>query len=186
MTYSLNLNELIHQNLSQQWTVKQIENYFSQQQSWAWVGYVLLPLALYIKTLVIALILDIGGFFNDVALPFKKYWRLVLQSEFIFLFAGLVKLLWLKFIIVDFTYEQVQQTVPFSLQSLLDTSNIPHWAIYPLQWLNLFQVLYWIMLIALLNQATRSSKGFHIVMISYFPGAIIWILLIMFLSLNAT
>ncbi len=183
-TYFLKINELVYNNLSEQLTLKQIEDYFATQARWRWVQYVLPPVVLYLKTTIMAWILAIGGFFYGVSLPHKKYWKIVLQAEFVFLLSAVFKILWFVFIQTSFSLEELQQFIPFSLQSVLDTSTIPLWALYPLQLLNAFEVVYWIIIILLINQATKTKKGFGVVLASYGPALFIWMIFIMFLTLN--
>jgi hypothetical protein len=183
-TFFLDLNRLLYKNLSEQLTLKQIEAYFATQSRWQWLQYVLLPVVLYLKSTVLAWILAIGGFFYGLELSHKNYWKIVLQAEFIFLVSVLVKILWFVIIQPEFSLEEVQQFVPFSLQSILDTTTIPSWALYPLQLLNVFEGLYWVLLVVLLNQASGSKKGALIVVSSYGPALFIWIIFIMFLTLN--
>ena len=183
-TFFLDLNRLLYKNLSEQLTLKQIEAYFATQSRWQWLQYVLLPVVLYLKSTVLAWILAIGGFFYGLELSHKNYWKIVLQAEFIFLVSVLVKILWFVIIQPEFSLEEVEQFVPFSLQSILDTTTIPSWALYPLQLLNVFEGLYWVLLVVLLNQASGSKKGALIVVSSYGPALFIWIIFIMFLTLN--
>jgi hypothetical protein len=183
-TFFLDLNRLLYKNLSEQLTLKQIEAYFATQSRWQWLQYVLLPVVLYLKSTVLAWILAIGGFFYGLEISHKNYWKIVLQAEFIFLVSVLVKILWFVIIQPEFSLEEVQQFVPFSLQSILDTTTIPSWALYPLQLLNVFEGLYWVLLVVLLNQASGSKKGALIVVSSYGPALFIWIIFIMFLTLN--
>ena len=183
-TYFLKINELLYNNLSEQLTLKQIEDYFEIQARWRWVQYVLPPVILYLKTIFLAWILAMGGFFYGVSLPHKKYWEIVLQAEFVFLFVAVFKIMWFVFIQTDFSLEDLQQFMPLSLQSILDTSAIPLWALYPLQLLNAFEVVYWIILILLINQASKTKKGFGVVLASYGPALFIWMIFIMFLTLN--
>ena len=183
-TYYLSINELLYNNLSEQLTLKQIEDYFETQARWRWLQYVLPPVVLYLKTTFMAWILAMGGFFYGVSLSHKKYWEIVLHAEFVFVLVAVFKILWFTFIQTDFSLEDLQQFMPLSLQSILDTSAIPLWALYPLQLLNAFEVLYWIILILLLNQATKTKKGFGVVLASYGPALFVWMIFIMFLTLN--
>lgn len=180
----LDLNNLLYNNLSEQLTLQQIEEYFANQHRWKWVSYVVLMVLLYLKTTVLAWILAMGGFFYGVELPHKKYWQIALQAEFIFLIPPVVKIAWFVLIQPDFSLQDVQQFVPFSLQSILDTSEIPVWVLYPLQLVNVFEILYWGLLVLLFNKATNSRKGLALVASSYGPALFTWTIFIMFLTLN--
>lgn len=183
-TYFLSLNELLYKDLSEQLTLQQIEGILQTKTKWSWVGYALLPLLLFLKITVIAWILAIGGFFYDLALRHKHYFRAVLIAEFVFLLPALFKIGWFYFLETDYTLEEVQQFVPFSLMHLLGSKGVPNWGLYPLQVINVFEIVYWILLAFLINKYTQSEKGVQVVMMGYAPALIIWIVFIMFLTLN--
>lgn len=182
--FYLELNQLIYHNLSEQLTFEQLENYFDNKTRWGWIKYIFLPFSLLIKTTLLSWILAIGGFLYNVNLPHKKYWEIVLKAEFLFLLPAVIKIGWFLWVAPDYSLEEVQQFVPFSLQSILDTSHIPIWALYPLQLINVFESCYWFLLISLINQASAQNRGLSIVLSSYAPALFIWIIFIMFLTLN--
>lgn len=182
--YFLDLNQLIYKDLSEQLTLQQIEEIIKSKTKWAWVGYAIVPVLLFLKITVIAWVLAIGGFFSEVTLSHRKYFRIVLLAEFIFLLPAILKITWFYFFETDFSFEQVQQFIPFSLQSIMDTSAIPTWALYPLQLFSLFEVAYWILLVVLINKASKTDRGAKIVLTGYAPALLVWILFIMFLTLN--
>lgn len=184
LIYFLNLNTLLYKSLSEQLTLQQIEEYFAIQKKWNWAKYALLPIMLWLKTIVLAWILAIGGFFQGIEMTHKKYWNITLKAEFVFVFMALVRLLWFAVIEPKFNLEYLQSFVPFSLESILNTQNIPKWGIYPLQLVNAFEVMYWIFLTLFLNQASQTRKGFMVVLSSYGPALFIWMIFIMFLTLN--
>ena len=184
--YFLDLNKTLYKNLSEQLTLEQIESYFAIQKRWSWVKYALLPLIIWLKTNLISWILAIGGFFQSIELPHKKYWNIVLKAEFVNLSMGLTKLLWFMLVEPDFDLEKLQQFVPFSLENILYTEHIPKWGIYPLQLINVFEIFYWILLILLLNKVTKTRKGLIVVVTSYGLALFIWMIFIMFLTLNAS
>lgn len=182
--YYLDLNTVLYKNLSEQLTLQQLEEYLAVQKRWSWVQYALLPLALWLKTTLLAWVLAIGGFFQEIELPHKTYWNIALKAESVFLFMALVKMLWFLIIEPDFEFERLQSFTPFSLESILHTENLPRWALYPLQLVNFFEVVYWMLLVLLLNEVTRTRKGFTIVATSYAPALFVWMIFIMFLTLN--
>lgn len=184
--YYLDLNRLIYKDLSEQLTLQQIEAYFETKNRWAWLGYLVMPVLLFLKITFIAWVLAIGGFFNDTDLSHKKYFRIVLITEFVFLLPTIIKVGWFYFIDADFSFTQVQGFVPLSLYTVLNTTEIPQWAVYPLQLINVFEIVYWLLLAFLINKATKSGVGLRIVLTGYAPALFIWMILIMFLTLNMT
>lgn len=182
--YFLDLNQLLYKSLSEQLTIKQIEKFFSNRSRWSWVKYIVQPVGLFVKTTIISWILAMGGFFFGIELSHKKYWNIVLKAEFVFLMMMVAKILWFLFIQPEFSLEEVQQLTPFSLQSFINTSNLPDWIIYPLQLVNFFEVVYWIILCSFINKVSNTKKGSLIVFSSYGSILFIWIIFIMFLTLN--
>ena len=124
-TYFLKINELLYKDLSEQLTLQQIEKILQTKTKWSWVGFAVLPLLLFLKISVIAWVLAIGGFFHDVELKHKHYFRTVLISEFVFLLPALLKIGWFYFFEMEYTLEEVQQFVPFSLMHLLGGEGVP-------------------------------------------------------------
>jgi hypothetical protein len=182
--YFLKMNQLVYKDLSEQLTLKQMEEFFDTKERWAWVSHLIIPFLLFLKITVIAWVLGIGGFFNEVSLSHRSYFRIVLMSEYIFLIPALSKIAWFYFFETDFTYEQVQEFVPFSLQSIMDTSSIPNWALYPLQLCSLFELVYWFILAVSIDRATRGNMGIKVVSTGYAPALFVWVAFIMFLTLN--
>lgn len=182
--YFLDLNQLVYKDLSEKLTVEQIEKIFSFQERWKWLNYILLPLLMILKITAISWILGIGCFLYSINLEQKSLFRVVVISEFIFLLPALGKILWFCFVQTDFSLNEVQAFVPLSMQNLIDTSEMPNWSLYPLQIMNLVEVIYCFLLAYLINNRTSAIKGMKIVLTTYVPALMIWTIFIMFLSLN--
>jgi hypothetical protein len=60
------------------------------------------------------------------------------------------------------------------------------WFIYPFQVINLFEFAYWFILASLISKElkTTTSKGFSIVASSYGVALLIWVVGVMFFTLN--
>ena len=182
----LNTEELVINSLAEQLTTKQIEKALNFQQKWEWIAYLLLPLLLIIKISIIALILDVGCFFFDKEIKYKKLFNIVTKADFVFLGVMILKTIWFYVFHQNFTLEDTQYFYPLSLLNLIDYQGLSSWWIYPLQVLNLFEVAYWFVLSYLLGKElkTTTSKGFSIVASSYGVGLLIWVGAVMFLTLN--
>lgn len=183
-TYYLNLNDLMYQSLSEQLTTKQIEAYLTSQSKWKWLTYVLLPLVLFLKFTVLSWIIGMGAFFSDLTIPHWKLFRAVIIAELIFFVPALIKIG--VYILGDSPDNllEFQQYYPLSLQSIVVANDVPKWAIYPYQLANVFEVLYWVVLGWMINIISGKKNGFSIVLTSYLPALFLWMIFIMFLSLN--
>lgn len=153
---------------------------------WEWLSYLILPIVLYLKILIIAAIIAMGTIFIEQKIKFSHIFNIVLKAEFIFLLPMVFKTAWFFFFKKEYTLEELQNYMPLSLESLFGYKNFEPWYIYPLQVINLFEVTYWIILSVLLAKLlqTTKSKALTLVASSYGVGLVIWVVGIMFLTLN--
>ena len=48
--YFLKMNQLVYKDLSEQLTLKQMEEFFNTKERWAWVSYLIIPFLLFKNT----------------------------------------------------------------------------------------------------------------------------------------
>lgn len=181
----LNIDELFISTLSEQLTSVQIEGLLNMQEKWEWLGFALIPILLLIKVAVIALIIDLGCFFFNKEIKYKKLFNIVVKAEFIFLLVIVFKTIWFYFFKTDYTFEDLQYSYPLSALSIVGYEGIKSWLIYPFQVLNLFEVAYWFILAYLLGKelGEDKDKSLSIVLSSYGTGLLIWVVGVVFLTL---
>ena len=178
---------LLYNSLSEQLTSKQIKEYLKFQDKWQWVGYFMIPILLLIKTVLITSVLYIGVFFiNKSVVTFKSVWRIVINSEFIFLFIPICKIIWFYFFQTEYKLVDIQYFYPFSALNFIDFKELEPWLIYPIQTINLFELAYIIYLSYQLGYLTKSNPdtGIKIVASSYIPALFLWVSIVMFFTLN--
>jgi len=182
----LGFDELVINSLAEQLTTKQIEKALNFQQKWEWIAYLLLPLLLIIKVSIIALILDVGCFFFDKEIMYKKLFNIVTKAEFVFLGIIILKTIWFYVFQQDYTLEDLQYFYPLSALNIVGYEGLETWFIYPFQVINLFEFAYWFILAFLISKElkTTTSKGFSIVASSYGVALVIWVVVVMFFTLN--
>lgn len=182
----LGFDELVINSLAEQLTTKQIEKALNFQQKWEWIAYLLLPLLLIIKVSIIALILDVGCFFFGKEIKYKKLFNIVTKAEFVFLGVIILKTIWFYVFQQDYTLEDLQYFYPLSALNVVGYEGLQTWFIYPFQVINLFEFAYWFVLSSLISKElkTTTSKGFSIVASSYGVALVIWVVGVMFLTLN--
>lgn len=182
----LNIDELTINSLAEQFTYKQIQEVLDFQQKWQWLSYIISPLLLLLKISIIAAVLDIGCFFFDKEIKYKQLFGIVVQAEFVFLLVILFKTIWFYVFHQDYTLEDLQYFYPLSAINITGYNNLQTWFVYPLQVLNVFELAYWAILAYLLGKELNIStnKGLSIVASSYGVGLLIWVVTIMFLTLN--
>ncbi|RZS99148.1 hypothetical protein [Aquimarina brevivitae] len=182
---SMDMNTLVFNSLSDKLTQEQVVEIMDSSQKWQWLGYVLLPLILLLKIAVITAVLYMGIFFFEKKITYKRLFTIVTKAEFVFVLFGLVKLLW--FVFQDgYTLEDVQSFYPLSALNVIGYQELQPWFVYPFQTLNLFELAYWIILAWLLSKEIQSTtdKALKIVASSYGSALLIWVVAVMFFTLN--
>ena len=169
-----------------QMSYQSIEDLLTFKIEWMWLGYILIPIILFIKFGIISICLLAGAFLFDIRISLKKLFHIVVISESILLLPLVVKIIWFIATPSSYTLEDVQLFYPLSLLSLFDPHTLDSWWLYPLQVLNLFELLYWITLALLLRKVVNASfdRRLGLVLSSYGSGLLIWVIFITFITLN--
>ena len=185
-SFVLNTDELLINNLSDQLTQNQINELIEINKKWEWLGYLFIPVLLIIKVSLISAVLHIGLFLFNKKIQYKTLFTAVTKAEFIFVFMGMIKLIWFT-LKPEYTFEDLQHFYPLSALSVVGYKELSPWFLYPFQTLNLFELVYWIALAYLIGKKIKIStdKALKIVASSYGSALLIWTVAIMFFSLNA-
>ena len=193
MNMLLEGDKLLLNSLANQLSAKQIEEFLNFQDKWQWVSYGLIPLFILIKTTIIASILYVGAFFySKTKLTFKPLFHAVIKAEFVFLAVGVAKIIWFYFFQTSYTLEDLQYFYPLSALNIIGYEGLDAWFIYPLQVLNLFELAYWLVLAFFIGNLALTEKdkgkpmdlGLKIVASSYGRALLLWVVIIMFFTLN--
>ena len=186
--YLLNTEDLLINFYSEQLAKDQLEQLLENQQKWAWLGYAILPLLILIRVSLVSFCLSIGLFLYDIEnkIQFKQFFRIALVGEFVLVFVGVFKLIYFYFFKIEFTLQELQQFYPLSYINFLDVENLEPWLVYPLQTINLFEIMYFFVLVYGMHKLLKNNywKSFEITAASYGTGLLIWLGLVMFLMLN--
>lgn len=189
----LPINDLIYQSYSVKLTALQIKEIFVLQEKWNWLSYTIIPILLLIKSSLISSVLYIGTFFySKNKVTFKQLFNTVVKAEFIFLSVGVLKIVWFYFFQTSYTLEDLQYFFPLSALNIIGYKGLDAWFIYPLQVLNLFELAYWLLLAYFIGKLAFTEKdkgkpmdlGFKIVASSYGSALLLWVVVVMFFTLN--
>jgi len=183
------INETVFYNsFSEQLTYERAMNLFENMNRYSWISYLVTPLLLLIKFTVISLVLYMGVFFLNLhyKISFGVIFRIVIASDIIFVLAGVIKFLWFCFFAGNYELDDISFFYPLSLINLFKVSEVSRLWVFPLQSVNLFQAAYMLLLAYGLNKAGRieKSESEKVVLFSYMPAFLFWIVLIMFISLD--
>ena len=185
------INEVVFYNTySEQLSYDRSMELFEGLKKYSWIGYASMPVTFIIKFSLISLIIYTGVFFCDLheRISFKKVFGVVVASEIIFLIASSVKFLWFYLFAGNYDLNDMNFFYPLSLCNLFSQSEVDKIWIFPLQILNLFQIIYILLLSYGLYVQTgiQQAKTEQAVLVSYLPGLVIWVALIMFLTIGSS
>ena len=184
------INEIVFFNTySEQLTYERSMELFSMMKSYSWASYLLCPLVLIIKFTVVSLVIYIGVFLSDLQkeITIRKVFTVVIGCEVVFVLASAAKLLWFIFFAGNYTLNDMSFFYPLSLINLFKQSEVAVFWIYPLQTVNLFQIGYIIMLaagLARISSVKRNATD-KIILVTYLPAIAIWVVFILFLTIDA-
>lgn len=139
--------------------------------------YASIPVVYAYKFTIISFLLWTGCFLFGYRVSYSDTWHVAAVSESIFLVAELLKIVWFVFFHTDATIFDIRAFYPLSLVNLVDRHSIdPRW-IYPLKALNVFEVLYWILVVIGIDYKAHKKRSTArlIVFTSYVLFFFIWL-----------
>lgn len=129
------------------------------------------------KFTVIAFVIWIGCFMFGYRVTYLQSWGVVIGAEYIFLVPEILKILWFMIVKTDPTFHDISAFYPFSLMHFADYYALDkRWA-YPLRALNLFEIVYWFLLVSGIHHYARKDKKYVwiIVACSYILLFFLWL-----------
>ena len=180
-------DEVYYNSLGGHTDPSRIDSIIQLQHRFGLVSYVMVPVGLLLRTTAVAFCLFTGLLLAGHKIRFGTVFKVALFGEGAFVVYTLLKLLLLAFSHPISRLQELQEFAPLSLYSLLGTSAVPRWLMYPLQTLNLFEVGYWFILAAGLRHFLRLPLGKMLVLVlsTYGIALLGWIAGVEFLALNA-
>lgn len=169
-----------------QLTQLQIERLILRNNQYEWLSYFFIPIFYFTKISLINLSLYVGGLLSlDNRMTLKNIGSSVVLADSVFLIPSFIKVVWFSFQ-PDYTLEDLQYFMPGSLLNLFNPKEIEPWLVYPLQSINIWEVAFWFALAYELKEYFEDNfaSSFGTVMASYGSGLVIWIVFVVFLTLN--
>ena len=184
------INEVVFFNTySEQLTYDRAMEIFARMRSLTWVSYIITPVLLLLKFSAISVLIYIGVFFSDLhrEITLGKIFKVVVVSEIVFVVASIIKLLWFIFFAGNYTLDDMSFFYPLSLLNFFSRSEVASYWVYPLQTVNIFQLVYILLLAMGLSRISsiKREKADRVVIATYVPAIAVWAALIMFLTLDA-
>ncbi|HEY5826531.1 MAG TPA: hypothetical protein VIT44_19305 [Cyclobacteriaceae bacterium] len=135
------------------------------------------PLVYLWKFTVIGFVIWVGCFMYGYRVSFSQCWSIAIVAEYVFLVPEIVKIGWFMFVDTDPTYDEVRGFYPLSLMNFFNYYEMDKSYAYPLRALNLFEILYWFVLVTGVHFFARKQKkiAWLIVSCSYILLFLLWI-----------
>ena len=167
-----------------------VQNYMESQKKWWWVSYVITPIMIGIKVLLVAFCLNFVKIISEKLedVKFRDILTVVLIAEFVFIIAGFYKFFNFYLIDTDYTLETLQTYYPLSLINYKEAISTEKWLAYPLQLLNVFELMYWGILAwgiwELADKKISYQRSLGYVALTYGIGLLFWVGVVCFLILS--
>nr|WP_314495457.1 hypothetical protein [uncultured Chryseobacterium sp.] len=188
----ISTNSKIFDFLSKDYPDSLVQNYMEIQKEWWWVGYIVTPIFIGIKVLLVAFCLNFLKIVSETLekVKFSDILFFVLVAESVFITAGFYKFVNFYFIETDYSLELIQTYYPLSLINFKESISTEKWLAYPLQLFNFFELIYWCFLAwgvwELADQKISYLKSFVYVSLTYGIGLLLWSGVICFLILSVS
>ena len=169
-----------------------VQNYMESQKKWWWVSYAVTPVLIGIKVLLVAFCLNFVKIISEKLenVKFRDILTVVLIAEFVFIIAGFYKFFNFYLIETDYTLETLQTYYPLSLINYKEAISTEKWLAYPLQLLNVFEIMYWGVLAwgiwQLVDKKISYQRSLGYVALTYGIGLLFWVGVVCFLILSVS
>lgn len=142
------------------------------------IQYLSVPIFLLWKFTWTTLTLWIGCFMFGYRLHFNQLWKMVMLAEMVFFLPEIAKILYYTIFYSDPNYQDYVAFYPFSIINLVDYQEIATRYHYPLKALNIFEVLYWpVLIIGIYFIGGKKLKNSaYIVLSTYVLFFFIWLI----------
>lgn len=139
--------------------------------------YLSIPFVYLWKFTVIAFVIWVGCFMYGYRVTYVQCWGVVIGAEYVFLIPEVLKIVWFMAVQSDPNYHEIRAFYPLSLMHFFDYYALDkRWA-YPLRALNVWEVIYWFVLVAGIHHYARKEKKivWLIVACSYILIFFLWL-----------
>ncbi|MEO5976556.1 MAG: hypothetical protein ABIS36_19985 [Chryseolinea sp.] len=141
------------------------------------IKFISIPFIYLWKFTVIAFVVWVGCFMFGYRVTYTQCWGVVIGAEYIFLIPEVMKITWFLTVETDPGLQEISAFYPFSLMHFFDYGDIEKKWAYPLRALNLFEIVYWFLLVEGIQHFARKDKKYIwiIVLCSYVLLFFLWL-----------
>lgn len=175
--------EVYYHILGEQLDVERIDALLGLQAKWKWIGYVLISAMLLVQIASIAACLFIGAILLDWKISYRSFFSLVVRAMTVIAVGKVLQTLILLLSNIQ-SLEDIYRADWFSLLGWLGKENIPELLLVPAGFVNVFEALFWVLLVAGVWQLSERRRGLGFVAGTYGVGMVVWCLFLVYLQVN--
>jgi len=175
--------EVYYHLLGEQLDVERIDALLGLQAKWKWLGYVLIPVMLLVQIACIAACLFIGAILLDWKISYRSFFTLVVRAMTVIAVGKVLQTLILLLSNIQ-SLEDIYRADWFSLLGWLGKENIPELLLVPAGFVNVFEVLFWVLVVAGVRQLSERKSGLGFVAGTYGVAVAMWCLFLVYLQVN--
>ncbi|MDR0834764.1 MAG: hypothetical protein LBN93_11410 [Candidatus Symbiothrix sp.] len=180
--YILYDDTLFYNSFGENLGIERIDAIISQQKLFQKISYGFVPIFLFLRMFYTSICLIIGALLSEQSLKFKQCLNIAIKADVIFLLELFVRIDYFSITGVNSLDE-----INIRLFSVLQLIGVQEpWISYPFSILNIFELVYWILLALFLSNYTKKSFLFSMGFVAktYGLGLLLWVMSVMFLILN--
>lgn len=110
--------------------------------------YLTVPFFLAWKFSLTTFIIWVGCFMFGYRLTFAQLWKMVMLFELVFIVPEYLKIIWFLIFVADPSYQEFVAFYPLAVIDFFDFQHLNGRWIYPLKALNIFELIYWLLLVS--------------------------------------
>ncbi len=181
----LYLDYLYYDNLEEQFTLDQIKNIIMVAKKWQIYGYLIIPFVIIIRILYTSFCFSIGNLIQESHWSFQSLFNISLKADIVFCLSPICNFYYYS-LTNDYNSIDDLGVNCFSFLKLTGRENIPNWLIMAFNSINLFELIYIVLLIVLIQGCFQISylKATVFVLLTYCIGNYFYIVGMTFLYLN--
>lgn len=180
-------DQLYYSTFGEQFTSEQIQKVIvSKNETWKQItGYCLIPVIIIIRIFYTSFCLYIGNLVNESKWKFHSVYTVSLKADIVFCLCQIVTFYYYA-VSNDFNTLEDLSINFTSLLKVVGKANIPNWLVLAYNSINLFELLYVILLVVLLKVSFQLSyvKSAIFILLTYCIGNYLYIVGMTFLYLN--
>lgn len=163
--------EVYYHILGEQLDVERSDALLGLQAKWKWIGYVLIPAMLLVQIASIAACMFIGAILLDWKISYRSFFSLVVRAMTVIAVGKVLQTLILLLSNIQ-SLEDIYRADWFSLLGWLGKENIPELLLVPAGFVNVFEVLFWVLLVAGVWQLSERRRGLVFMTGTYSVGVV--------------